>query len=148
METKEVQCYKTTMLSGLDLLKEAKDPLVETAALRIIKDACEMRLEAIKDDAILNAEMILSDIGLTSGRFEHEGHRFELSRKPVYEFVEKPQRYTMSEGVEFRQYYNEQKALKEQTSALTKLMNALTKNFAAKHKTFEPDKIQKVLKVL
>ena len=146
MQTKEN--FYNTLTSEGGAWKIAKDTLQETAALRRIIKACENRLEEIKPKAIALAEKDLKKLGQTSGRFEHLKQTFELGITPVFEFVSRPQKYTMPEGVEYRELAAQQDELRKQTQAKTKQMSTVATNFRTAHPNIAPDDIKKVLKFI
>ena len=128
--------------------KIAIDALVEHAALKQLVKLCENRLEEIRAEAVALAEEDLDKLGRTSGQFTHENLTFSLDKKSVYEFVNKPQKYTMPKGVQYRQLFHEQEELKKQSKALTKEMKTINDNFPVQHPNIEPDSISTVLKFI
>ena len=88
------------------------DALVETRAMRQLIESCKARIEELEPEATELAKAELTKLGIPKGQFMHEGYKFEAQRTDEYDFVGKPQKYTMPEGVTFRQKTAEQKDLK------------------------------------
>lgn len=122
--------------------------LVQFANLKGIESALKACLDELKPQAIELAMEQLALAQRTSGDFAYEGHRFSLSKKDIYDMAGKPQRYTMPEGVQYRDFAKQKADLAKRSSAITKFMDALVKTFAAQHPDFKPDDTQFVLKVL
>jgi len=122
-------------------------PLTEYATLKAIMKACEARIKDIKDDATLQASMVLhaEEPARESGEFQFGGKYFQLSLKEGYDFVDKAHRYTMEEGVNYRQCYYEREALQRQVKAKTTMLNAIEDEFLAKNPNWVPDTIEKTL---
>ena len=146
MQTKEN--FYNTLTSEGGAWKIAKDTLQETAALRRIIKACESRLEEIKPKAIALAEKDLKKLGQTSGRFEHLKQTFELGITYIYEFVNRPQKYTMPEGVEYRRMAAEKAEYQRQAAKLTPKMKTIMDDFPKDHPNIIPDAIIRTLKCL
>ena len=122
--------------------------LVQFANLKGIESALKDCLDEIKPEAIKLAKKQLALAQRTSGDFAYEGRHFSLSKKDIYDMAGKPQRYTMPEGVQYRDFAKQKADLAKRSSAMTKFMDALVKTFAAQHPDFKPDDTQFVLKVL
>ena len=122
--------------------------LVQFANLKGIESALKDCLDEIKPEAIELAMEQLALAQRTSGDFAYEGRHFSLSKKDIYDMAGKPQRYTMPEGVQYRDFAKQKADLAKRSSAMTKFMDALVKTFAAQHPGFEPDGTQFVLKVM
>ena len=119
------------------------DALVETSILKQLIASCEARMDELEREA---KEMALTHT--KSGQFTHEGHTYELQENVTFDFVGKPQKYTMPEGVTFRQKTAEQKSLKSQSSAITKALKAIKDAFPQVHPNIEPDEVTYVLKCI
>ena len=115
--------------------------LLELRELRNQEKAIKARIESISTEAINEAVAILAARGEDKGKFLVEGHHFELRRAETFDFVGKPQKYTMAEGVAFRQKTAEQTVLKAQSAAITKVLKTLRDNFPALHPNINPDSI-------
>ena len=115
------------------------DALVETRALRQLIESSNARIDELKPAAKALAQQHLDELGAVKGQFTHLGYTFEAQRTDEYDFVGKPQKYTMAEGVTFRQKTAEQKALKSQSSAITKALKAIKDAFPSLHPNIEPD---------
>ena len=122
--------------------------LVQFANLKGIESALKECLDEIKPEAIKLAKKQLALAQRTSGDFAYEGRHFSLSKKDIYDMAGKPQRYTMPEGVQYRDFAKQKADLAKRSSAMTKFMDALVKTFAAQHPDFKPDDTQFVLKVM
>ena len=115
--------------------------LLELRELRNQEKAIKARIESISTEAANEAVAILAARGEIKGKFLVEGHHFELRRAETFDFVGKPQKYTMAEGVAFRQKTAEQTVLKAQSAAITKVLKTLRDNFPALHPNISPDNI-------
>jgi len=124
------------------------DALVETSVLKQLIESCKARVEELEPEAKKLAEEELAKIGAKKGKFEYEGHHYTMDREEVYDMVGKPQKYTMSEGVEYRQKYYEQAQLRHDASNLTKDMKTILDKFPGNHPNIEPDEVKKTLKCL
>ena len=122
--------------------------LVQFANLKGIESALKACLDEIKPEAIELAMEQLALAQRTSGDFVYKEHRYSLSKKDIYDMAGKPQRYTMPEGVQYRDFAKQKADLAKRSSAMTKFMDALVKTFAAQHPDFKPDDTQFVLKVM
>ena len=76
------------------------------------------------------------------GKFLFDGHHFELRRAETFDFAGKPQKYTMAEGVAFRQKTAEQTVLKAKSAAITKALKAIKDAFPTTHPNIEPDSVE------
>ena len=115
--------------------------LKELRELRNQEKAIKARIESISTEAANEAVAILAARGEIKGKFLVEGHHFELRRAETFDFVGKPQKYTMAEGVAFRQKTAEQTVLKAQSAAITKVLKTLRDNFPALHPNIAPDSV-------
>ena len=136
-----IEAINTTEVLGADAL-------IETRALRQLIESCNARIDELKPAAKALAQQHLDELGLLKGQFTHEGHTFEAQRTAEYDFVGKPQKYTMAEGVTFRQKTAEQKALKSQSSAITKALKAIKDAFPSLHPNIEPDSVDLTVKCI
>ena len=124
------------------------DALVETSVLKQLIESCKARVEELEPEAKKLAEAELAKTGAKKGKFEHAGHHYTLDKDQVFDLVGKPQKYTMPEAVTYRQKAKEQKALKDQSSVLTKEMKAIYDAFPITHPNITPDEVKKTLKCL
>ena len=115
--------------------------LLELRELRNQEKAIKARIESISTEAANEAVAILAARGEIKGKFLVEGHHFELRRAETFDFVGKPQKYTMAEGVAFRQKTAEQTVLKAKSAAITKVLKTLRDNFPALHPNIAPDSV-------
>lgn len=139
---------RTALIEANAINLNGADALVETSALRQLIESCKTRIEQLADEAETLAREELNQQGLIRGQFVHEGHTYELQRDEVYDFVGKPQKYTMPEGVTYRQKTKEQKDLKAASSAITKVLKAIRDAFADTHPNLAPDEINYTLKCI
>ena len=124
------------------------DVLTELAVLKQLEVSLKARIDTIMGDAKTMAQLKLSQQEKTNGSFVYNGHTFSLSKELNYQIVEKPQKYTLEDGVTYRQYYYEREDHKSQASALTKRMRAIEASFPTLHPTYEPDEVILKLSVL
>ena len=117
--------------------------LQELRELRAQEKDIKARIEIIKDQAVTEARAFTQ-----GGKFELLGHSYILERDESYDFVGKPQKYTMPEGVAFRQKTAEQKELKAKSSVITKALKAIRDAFPVSHPNIEPDEITYTVKCL
>lgn len=139
---------RAALIAANDINLNGADALVETSVLKQLIESCKARVDELETDAKTLAEGKLVELGETSGKFEHEGHHYTLDVTPVFDLVGKPQKYTMPEAVTYRQKAKEQKALKDQSSVLTKEMKAIYDAFPITHPNIAPDEVKKTLKCL
>ena len=134
---------RAALIAANDINLNGADALVETSILKQLITSCEARVDELEKEA---KEMALTYT--RSGQFTHEGHTYELQENVTFDFVGKPQKYTMPEGVTFRQKTAEQKSLKSQSSAITKALKAIKDAFTITHPNIEPDEVTYVLKCI
>lgn len=139
---------RAALIAANDINLNGADALVETSVLKQLIESCKARVDELETDAKTLADGKLEELGETSGKFEHEGHHYTLDMTPVFDIVGKPQKYTMPEAVTYRQKAKEQKALKDQSSVLTKEMKAIYDAFPITHPNITPDEVKKTLKCL
>ena len=134
---------RAALIAANDVNLNGADALVETSILKQLIASCEARVDELEKEA---KEMALTHT--QSGQFTHDGHTYELQENVTFDFVGKPQKYTMPEGVTFRQKTAEQKSLKSQSSAITKALKAIKDAFPITHPNIEPDEVTYVLKCI
>ena len=117
--------------------------LQELRTLRNQEKAIKARIDIIKDQAVTEALTFTQ-----GGKFEFLGHNYILERDEINDFVGKPQKYTMPEGVEYRQKLAEQKEYKAKSSAITKALKAIKDAFRVSHPNIEPDEVIYTVKCL
>lgn len=117
--------------------------LQELRELRNQEKVIKARIDIIKSQAVAEAQAFTD-----GGKFEFLGHNYILEREDTYDFVGKPQKYTMPEAVTFRQKAAEQKVLKATSSAITKALKAIRDAFPAAHPNIEPDETTYTVKCL
>jgi len=140
--------FRTAFLNAIDSLGMAETPLNEYAALSMIEKLCKNRKDDIKDDAIAQAKEQLKLAQRTNGNFCYDGITFSLSKKATFDFVGKPQKYWMPEGVDYRRKAAEKDSYNNLIKGLTKEMKAIMDAFPLKHPNIEPDTTEHVLKVV
>lgn len=117
-------------------------PLEETRALRQLIASANARIETLDTAAVEDAKVCaLEQNGEDKGKFLFDNHHYELRKTETNDFVGKPQKYTMAEGVAFRQKTAEQKTLKAKSSAITKELKAIKDAFPLAHPSIEPDSV-------
>ena len=130
-----MEAIKTTEVLGASELEE-------TRALRQLVASANARIEELETAATEDAKQCaMEQNGEQKGKFLFNGHHYELRKAENFDFVGKPQKYTMPEGVAFRQKTGEQQVLKAQSSAITKVLKTLRDNFPTLHPNIEPDSI-------
>ena len=135
-----MEAIKTTEVLGAGALEE-------TRALRQLVASANARIEELAPAAKDQAKANLSSLSCGEGRgevskFLFDGHHFELRRAETFDFVGKPQKYTMPEGVAFRQKTAEQQVLKAKSAAITKALKAIKDAFPTTHPNIEPDSVE------
>ena len=118
------------------------DNLKELRELRNQEKAIKARIDEISTEATNEAVAILAAKGEQKGKFLVDGHHFELRRAETFDFIGKPQKYTMPEGVAFRQKTAEQQVLKAQAASITKVLKTLRDNFPTLHPNIAPDSVE------
>lgn len=135
-----MEAIKTTEVLGASALEE-------TRALRQLVASANARIEELEVKAVEDAKRILANLSPVSpegrgGKFLFDGHHFELRRAETFDFAGKPQKYTMPEGVAFRQKTAEQTVLKAKSAAITKALKAIKDAFPTTHPNIEPDSVE------
>jgi len=131
-----MEVIKTTEVLGASALEE-------TRALRQLVASANARIEELETAAVEDAKVCaIEQNGEEKGKFLFDGHHFELRRAETYDFVGKPQKYTMAEGVAFRQKTGEQQVLKAKSAAITKALKAIKDAFPETHPNIEPDSVE------
>ncbi len=131
-----MEAIKTTEVLGASALEE-------TRALRQLVASANARIEELEVKAVEDAKVCaIEQNGEEKGKFLFDGHHYELRRAETFDFVGKPQKYTMAEGVAFRQKSAEQQVLKAKSAAITKVLKTLRENFPTLHPNIEPDSVE------
>jgi len=136
------------LIAANDVTITKADALVETSILKQLIESCKARIEYLEPEAKILAEKALSEMGLNSGKFEHQGHHYTLDLALVFDIIGKPRKYTMSEGVDYRRMAAEQAECKRQSAKLTRKMKTILDNFPDDHPNIIPDAITRTLKCL
>jgi len=131
-----MEAIKTTEVVGASALEE-------TRALRQLIASANARIEELETAAVEDAKVCaIEQNGEEKGKFLFDGHHFELRRAETFDFVGKPQKYTMPEGVAFRQKTAEQQVLKAKSAAITKGLKAIKDAFPETHPSIAPDSVE------
>jgi len=139
---------RQALIEANDVNLNSADALVETRALRQLIASVEERIKTLNPAAKALAKEEMAKQGITSGKFDHEGHHYTLDVTLVFDIVGKPQKYTMPEGVEYRKKFNEQAEYKKKSAKLTRKMKEIMDDFPENHPNIEPDEIKQTLKCL
>ena len=130
-----MEAIKTTEVLGASALEE-------TRTLRQLVASANARIEELEVKAVEDAKArAMEQNGEEKGKFLMDGHHYELRRAETFDFIGKPQKYTMAEGVAFRQKSAEQTVLKAQSAAITKVLKTLRDNFPTLHPKIEADSV-------
>ncbi len=130
-----MEAIKTTEVLGASALEE-------TRALRQLIASANTRIEELEPAALEDAKQFaMEQNGEEKGKFLLNDHHYELRRAETFDFVGKPQPYTMAEGVAFRQKTAEQQVLKAQSASITKVLKTLRDNFPTLHPNIAPDSV-------
>jgi hypothetical protein len=131
-----MEAIKTTEVLGANALEE-------TRALRQLVASATARIEELEGKSVEDAKVLaIEQNGEDKGKFLMDGHHFELRRAETNDFIGKPQKYTMAEGVAFRQKTAEQQLLKAKSSAITKALKAIKDAFPLAHPNIDPDSVE------
>ena len=131
-----MEAIKTTEVLGASALEE-------TRALRQLVASANARIEELEVKAVEDAKVCAMEQNVEDkGKFLFDGHHFELRRAETFDFIGKPQKYTMAEGVAFRQKTSEQTVLKAKSAAITKVLKTLRENFPTLHPNIAPDSVE------
>lgn len=134
---------RAALIAANDINLNGASALEETRALRQLIASANARIEELETAAVEDAKVCaIEQNGEEKGKFLFDGHHFELRRAETYDFVGKPQKYTMAEGVAFRQKTAEQQVLKAQSAAITKVLKTLRENFPTLHPNIAPDSVE------
>ena len=130
-----MEAIKTTEVLGASALEE-------TRALRQLIASANERIEELEVAAVEDAKLCaLEQNGEDKGKFLFANHHYELRKTDSHDFIGKPQKYTMAEGVAFRQKTAEQQVLKAKSAAITKALRAIRDAFPLAHPNIEPDRV-------
>ena len=139
---------RAALIAANEINLNGGDALVETSILKQLIESCKTRVEELEDAAKALAEEELAKIGATKGKFEHEGHHYTLDKDKVYDIIGDAKKYNSKDAAEYRRKAREQKALKDQSSALTKEMKTIYDNYPINHPNIGPDSEKTTLKCL
>ncbi len=136
------------LIAANDITVTPTDALVETSILKQLIESCKARIEALEPEAKILAEKTLSELGESSGKFEHAGHHYTLDLALVFDIIGKPKKYTMPEGVDYRRMAVEKAEYQRQAAKLTPKMKTIMDDFPKDHPNIIPDAITRTLKCL
>ena len=139
---------RAALIAANDINLNGADALVETSILKQLIESCKARVEELDPEAKVLAEQELTRIGAAKGKFEHEGHHYSLDKDVIYDLIGNTKKYNTKDAATYRLKAREQRALKDQSSALTKEMKAIYDNYPTNHPSVEPDGVKKTLKCL
>ena len=139
---------RAALIAANNVNLNGADALVETAILKQLIESCKARIEELEDEAKTLAEAKLSALGAKKGKFEHNGHHFTLDRENVYDLIGNTSKYNTTDAATYRRKAREQRALKEQSSVLTKEMKAIYDAYPINHPKMEPDEVKRTLKCI
>ena len=145
----EEQAFFEDWTKLTDELIEMGSYLEEYHILRRVAKRVEARINQISDDALKEAMQILQSEtpARESGAFEYAGMQFEVSAKPVFDFIGHPQKYANGEGAEYRALAEQKADLAKQSAARTRRMANILKDYSVFHPNVEPDWTELTLKV-
>ncbi len=131
-----MEAIQTTEVLGASALEE-------TRALRQLVASANARIEELDGPAVEDAKACaIEQNGEEKGKFLFDGHHYELRKAETYDFIGKPQKYTMAEGVAFRQKTAEQQVLKAKSAVITKVLKTLRENFPTLHPNIAADSVE------
>ena len=139
---------RAALIAANEINLNGADALVETSILKQLIESCKTRIDELDPEAKLLAEQELAKIGFRSGKFEHEGHHYTMDVDDVYDLIGDTKKYNTTDAATYRRKAREQKALKAQSSVLTKDMKAIYDAYPINHPNIEPDSIKQTLKCL
>ena len=131
-----MEAIQTTEVLGASALEESR-------ALKQLMASANARIEALDGKAVEDAKVCaIEQNGEDKGKFLFDGHHYELRKAETYDFIGKPQKYTMADGVAFRQKTAEQQVLKAKSAAITKVLKTLRENFPTLHPNIAADSVE------
>ena len=139
---------RAALIEANEINLNGADALVETSVLKQLIESCKTRISDLDPEAKKLARKELKKLKARSGKFEHNGHHYTLDVDEIYDLIGKPQKYTMSEAVLYRQKAREQQEYKDKSAGLTKDMRNILEQFPTGHPNIEPDSEKTNLKCL
>lgn len=131
---------RQALIEANDINLNGGDALVETRALRQLIASAEDRIKTLTPAAKTLAKEEMSEQGITSGEFTHEGHTYEAQRDIFYDLIGDPKKYNSKDAAQYRKHASDQKEHKKQSSVLTKAMKAIMDAFPALHPKITPER--------
>ena len=139
---------RAALIAANEINLNGADALVETSILKQLIESCKTRISDLDPEAKALAEQELAKLHARKGKFEHEGHHYTLDIDDIYDLIGDAKKYNTPEAATYRRKAREQKALKDQSSALTKEMKTIYDNYPINHPNIEPDSEKTTLKCL
>ena len=139
---------RTALIEANNVNLNGADALVETSILKQLIESCKVRINQLDEEAKAMAQTALTQHGAKKGKFEHNGHHYTLDREDVFNLIEDTKKYNTSDAATYRLKAKKQKALKDQSSALTKEMKTIYDNYPVNHPNIQPDSEKISLKCL
>ena len=124
------------------------DALVETSVLKQLIESCKARIEHLEPEAKILVEKSLSELGESSGKFEHQGHHYTLDVVPVFYLIGDTKKYNTPEAATYRRKAREKDEHKKQSAKLTMEMKTILDAYPKDHPNLIPDGIMRTLKCL
>ena len=136
------------LIAANDVTITKVDALVETSVLKQLIESCKARIEALEPEAKILAEKALADLGMTSGKFTHQGHHYTLDVVPVFDLIGDTKKYNTPEAASYRRKAREKDEHKKQSAKLTREMKTILDAYPKDHPNLIPDAITRTLKCL
>ena len=136
------------LIAANDVTITKVDALVETSVLKQLIESCKARIEHLEPEAKILAEKALSEMGLNSGKFTHQGHHYTLDVVPVFDLIGDTKKYNTPEAASYRRKAREKDEHKKETAKLTREMKTILDAYPKDHPNLIPDAITRTLKCL
>ena len=136
------------LINANDVTITKVDALVETSILKQLIESCKARVEQLEPEAKILAEKTLSEIGLNSGKFEHQGHHYTLDVVPVFDLIGDTKKYNTPEAATYRRKAREKDEHKKESAKLTREMKTILDAYPKDHPNLISDAITRTLKCL
>lgn len=131
-----------------DITITPTDALVETSVLKQLIESCKARVEQLETEAKILAEKALSEMGLNSGKFTHQGHHYTLDVVLVFDLIGDTKKYNTPEAASYRRKAREKDEHKKQSAKLTREMKTILDAYPKDHPNLIPDGISRILKCI
>ena len=136
------------LINANDVTITKVDALVETSVLKQLIESCKARIEQLEPEAKILAEKALSEMGLNSGKFAHQGHHYTLDVVSVFDLIGDTKKYNTPEAASYRRKAREKDEHKKQSAKLTMEMKTILDAYPKDHPNIIPDAITRTLKCL